>query len=220
LSSNIFDFRFIAKDDCGIAFDSSLIANNILLEVIETNTEAQLIWSFFNNWEGGVEKYQVLKYTGDEFPERSTWNILAEEAPVVNQYNNFYEEDAFFNTNCFVIRAIESGPNRFGITDTAYSNTVCFIRTLIAYFPSALTPNSLINTFKVVGVGIDFEKSAYQIYNRWGEKIWETKNGLEEWNGVDYSGKQVPDDIYVYKATIIGLLGDIKKYRGTIQVIR
>lgn len=220
LSNKVYDFRLVAKDNCGASYDSSFTANNILLRVNETNTQAELNWTSFISWAGDVERYQILKASGDFRPNRSTWNIIAEEGDFINDYWAFYEEEDFFRTTCFVIRAIENGPNQYDILDTVYSNTVCFIRDLIAYFPSALAPNSLVNNFKVVGVGIDYEKSSYEIYNRWGEKIWETKNGLDEWNGVDFRGKDAPPDVYVYKATIIGLLGEQKEYRGTVQLIR
>lgn len=66
--------------------------------------------------------------------------------------------------------------------------------------PKAFTPNNdglndnygISNTFLIEK--LDF----FEIYDRWGAKIWETKNITEKWDG-SFNGKPVNNGMYLYK---------------------
>jgi gliding motility-associated-like protein len=84
--------------------------------------------------------------------------------------------------------------NEFGCADTA-----CISLTVSAvYIPNAFTPNEngLNEVFKpVVSDVYDYE---FSIYNRWGEKLFQTNNGDEGWNGM-YKGRLCEEGVYTYK---------------------
>ena len=107
------------------------------------------------------------------------------------------------------------------------------------YIPNAFSPTGLdeaVNTFKPIGYGlIEFD---IQIYDSWGTLLWESNkiddHGIptEEWDG-KYKGKDLPADVYVWKATAIFKDNEVwkgmdydkfkhgtKKRMGTLTLIR
>jgi gliding motility-associated-like protein len=85
------------------------------------------------------------------------------------------------------------------------------------FIPSAFTPNSdgMNDVFKIKGENLqDFK---LLVYDRWGEKIYESTNSSEGWDGT-YKGNPVQNDTYVYQVTAKNL-GD-KKMTGAVTLVR
>lgn len=87
-----------------------------------------------------------------------------------------------------------------------------------AFAPNSFTPNGdgLNDTFKIMGVGI--KKFKLEIYNRWGELLFESNNLEDEWDG-KYNGKLVPRGTYVYKVYYTTFLDKNVEKRGMVTVI-
>jgi len=85
--------------------------------------------------------------------------------------------------------------------------------------PSAFTPNGngINDILYVKGFGIGHLN--WQIYNRWGEKVFETEDLQTGWDGT-YNGKPQPQEVYHYILSI--QTTDGKKYNknGDITLIR
>jgi gliding motility-associated-like protein len=66
------------------------------------------------------------------------------------------------------------------------------------YFPSAFTPNrdGKNDLFKILN-GYNITKYSLTVYNRWGEKVFQTKNPLVGWDGT-ISGQQQPAGVFVW----------------------
>ena len=67
------------------------------------------------------------------------------------------------------------------------------------YIPTAFTPNEdgLNDSFKPI-TSQNVTDYFFQIYNRWGEVVFESNDKDAGWNGF-YNGHQAPDDVYVWK---------------------
>jgi gliding motility-associated-like protein len=87
------------------------------------------------------------------------------------------------------------------------SNEVQIQPSIVYYIPSAFTPNGdgLNETFGIVGEGI--VEYNIQIFNRWGNLIFESNDPKIQWDGNDHNEK-APTGTYVYKITGKGLVGD------------
>jgi gliding motility-associated-like protein len=90
------------------------------------------------------------------------------------------------------------------------------------YIPNAFTPNGDGNNdgYRIFGNCIQLNQLL--IFNRWGEKVWETKDMEKEWNGY-YKGVLQPSGVYVYwlsynTMTIQNNIGKVVK--GSITLIR
>lgn len=87
------------------------------------------------------------------------------------------------------------------------------------YVPNAFTPNdpdAINDSFK--GFGVNIDEFNMMIFDRWGEKIFETSYLEEGWNGT-YNGEQVPNDVYVYKIKLRDILGKNHDYIGRVSVV-
>ncbi|MEY3398282.1 MAG: hypothetical protein RL220_876, partial [Bacteroidota bacterium] len=87
------------------------------------------------------------------------------------------------------------------------------------YIPNAFTPN-LDDQNEVLFVRGNYITDLYfVIYDRWGEKVFETENQSEGWNGT-FRGKVVDPDVYVYYLEVTCEGGSTFFDKGNITVIR
>lgn len=110
------------------------------------------------------------------------------------------------------------------ITDTngciskAKSNV--FIRdSLVLYIPNAFSPNNdqINDEFKVYGKYI--VSATLSIYNRWGEKVFETNDAMNKgWNG-KYKGQLVPQGEYSYISRISTLSRQFIDKSGSLLLV-
>lgn len=91
------------------------------------------------------------------------------------------------------------------------------------YFPNAFSPNGdgINDIFKPVGQ--DIVSYSISVYNRWGQRIFETADYTEGWDG-ELKGIPVPADVYFWQASYSGYdkSGHLrKKYdSGTVTLLR
>jgi len=90
-----------------------------------------------------------------------------------------------------------------------------------AYFPNAFTPNGDGSNDTFRPVKRDINNFNMQIYNRWGQLIYSTKNAETGWNGIA-EGKSCPAGLYMFTTTYgISLrTNQIVTQRGTFLLIR
>jgi gliding motility-associated-like protein len=89
------------------------------------------------------------------------------------------------------------------------------------YIPSAFTPNQngLNETFLPQLYGHDLEGCVLQVFDRWGELLFETNSADEGWNGI-YQEKKVMSGTYVYYVKDFAKEStDKEEFRGTVNII-
>lgn len=87
------------------------------------------------------------------------------------------------------------------------------------YVPTAFTPNNdgLNDTWQIPGLAL-YPDAVVSVYNRWGEKVFETKNYyLNPWKGM-HKGKPQQTDTFVYLIRLSAPGKPILK--GTVTIIR
>jgi gliding motility-associated-like protein len=89
------------------------------------------------------------------------------------------------------------------------------------YFPSAFTPNSdgLNDRFRALGsidIVTDFQ---LQIFNRWGELVFETNDITGAWDGT-FKGERVPTDGFIHSAKARFIDGNERSYSGVVVVLQ
>jgi len=87
------------------------------------------------------------------------------------------------------------------------------------FFPNAFTPNGDGRNDVFAAMGAQVKTFEMRIYNRWGEKVFETNNFLEGWNG-EFKGTPQPVAVYVYYASVTLLNNTTQKYKGSLTLIR
>jgi len=104
-----------------------------------------------------------------------------------------------------------------GCRDT--TSNVVFVRdNLVVFIPTAFSPNSsgLNDVFRVSGVG--YTNIDCRIYNRWGEKLFDSDN-FTQWDGT-YKGEIVQNGVYIYQMTLTDYAGRRYHRKGTVNVVR
>jgi gliding motility-associated-like protein len=92
---------------------------------------------------------------------------------------------------------------------------------IIIFVPDAFTPDGAgpneNNTFRPYVIN----NKTYEmlIFNRWGEKMFETTDLTKGWDG-NYKGQPAQDGVYVYKMIVTSLEDKVFQYNGTFTLIR
>jgi len=111
--------------------------------------------------------------------------------------------------------------NDFGCTDTTCQPVQAIIKPVLDV-PNAFTPlrpgaRGKNNIVKPEGFGIG--KVLFTIYNRWGQKIFETTDPNRGWDGT-FKGVLQPMDVYVYTLQVEFTDGTKASRKGDITLIR
>jgi gliding motility-associated-like protein len=71
--------------------------------------------------------------------------------------------------------------------------------------PNVITPNNDgINDFFVLKNLEDYDRLELQVFNRWGNLIYESDDYQNDWNGLNLNSEQITEGVYFYTATPIG----------------
>ncbi|OQY96101.1 MAG: hypothetical protein B6D37_03045 [Sphingobacteriales bacterium UTBCD1] len=128
-------------------------------------------------------------------------------SPVQHQYN----ASGTFNA-CLI------ATNDAGCTDTICQPVQAVIVTLVDV-PNAFTPQSGDINSKVMVRGFGISKMKFTIWNRWGQKVFETENRLQGWDG-KFKGVLQPMDTYAYTLDVVFFDGTKTTKKGDITLIR
>jgi gliding motility-associated-like protein len=154
---------------------------------------------FHNSSTGGV-LYKWFFGDGDTATQ-TTLDTIA------HQYN----KTGTFNA-CLVVY------NQFQCTDTACHPVEAIVNPLLDV-PNAFTPGryGINGVVRVRGFGI--AKLTFRIYNRWGQKVFESNDPTIGWDGT-YKGVPQPMDVYAYLVEAEFVDGRKASKKGDITLIR
>jgi trimeric autotransporter adhesin len=82
--------------------------------------------------------------------------------------------------------------------------------------PNVFTPNNDgLNERFIALKNYNIERITLFVYNRWGERIFETNNVTTGWDGGEFSS-----GIYFWYASYVGVNGKLYSQKGQVQLIR
>jgi gliding motility-associated-like protein len=108
--------------------------------------------------------------------------------------------------------------NQFGCTDTICKPVDARIVPLLDV-PNAFTPGKFGRNSMVKVEGFGIARMTFRIYNRWGQKVFETGNSREGWDGT-FKGQLQPMDVYAYTLDVEFTDGTKTQKKGDITLIR
>ncbi len=91
------------------------------------------------------------------------------------------------------------------------------------YVPNAFTPtgDGVNDTFFPKMTGMQRSTFEMQIFNRWGEVIFESEDPEEHWEGNSKGGTTVvKNDVYVYQIRVKDVLGEWHELRGHVTLVK
>jgi gliding motility-associated-like protein len=133
--------------------------------------------------------------------------LTTSRLPVVHQYN----ATGTFNA---CLRAY----NAAGCFDDTCQQVTTLIIPLVDV-PNAFTPQSTDANNIVYVKGFGISKMRFIIWNRWGQKVFETGNRFQGWDG-KYKGTVQPMDVYAYTLEVEFFDGTKTTKKGDITLIR
>ena len=130
----------------------------------------------------------------------------------VNPPGHKYADTGFY---CVLLQVF----NDIGCMDSI-SHCLHVMPEFLIFIPNSFTPNGDKNNevFKIYGRGIrDLDA---RIFNRWGEEIYYFNDVNEGWPGTRQNGSICQMGVYVYKVTVITLMGKEFNFRGQVNLLR
>ncbi len=211
-------YRILSIDLCDSIFTSVNSAKTILLSGQALgNFTNSMTWNEYLDWINGVKEYEVLR----NIPANSTAFSSVIAKPVTDR--SFIDDVFLLEDNdgnfCYIIMAVENGINKYGLIDTSFSNRLCVTQEPRLFVPNVIAPDGLNNKFYPKGTYIN-KKSNYrmEIFNRWGEKIYETTNFEDGWDGT-FKGSIVQHGMYIYIINFQDANGRNLTKKGYFQII-
>jgi gliding motility-associated-like protein len=127
--------------------------------------------------------------------------LTAEQNPI---YSYRQQDTGFHQIRLFVT-------NQYGCKDSV-SKQLYIKPTITLHFPNAFTPNNDARNDEFKGLGFLYGLKDYRfvVWNRWGEKQFESTDPLDGWNGSkNNAGLPAPEGVYLYELVYITPTGQL-----------
>ena len=192
------------------------------LEGEYTNT---LVFNEYEKWLGGVSEYRLYRSVNREpfnLIPLYVWdraNYPDEPLEFIDVVTSFGDGNGRF---CYYVEAIEGIATPYGpVLEGSLSNISCISQTPIIFIPNSFTPNGDEHNevFRPVTYYVSEEGYSFSIYNRAGQKIFETKDPQKGWDG-SYEGSQAQNGNYVYHIQFVNGLGNLTEKKDVINLVR
>lgn len=210
------NFKIKTTDLCNTVVESSPIGSIFLKGTANQDKSNTLSWSFQEPTDVTILEYEVNKIiNGVETIGGTITNGIGEFSDKVDIDNPYEEKICYYITARVRVKLGDSSV----VEDIIRSNTVCVNQFATLIFPNALIPDGLNNEFKPVSVFAQNAVYSLVIYDRWGQKVFETNDINKAWKGKK-NNDALPAGMYVYLAKLIQPNGRVEEKKGEVMLIR
>lgn len=191
-------YSVIVSDSCSNTLTASMI-------VAVRAPEADFTWEYYEN--------RKLNFIPTASPDVVAyyWDFGDGDTSTMISPFHTYLDTGFFDVTLVVT-------NKYGCTDTII-HTIYAYPDFVFYIPNSFTPNQNGLNDVFTGKGEGFMRFYMEVFNRWGEKIYESNDIHRGWNGT-HKSQDSPIGTYVYKMEVQTPVGKIHNYVGHINLIR
>jgi gliding motility-associated-like protein len=207
-------YKAIIKDSCGNERTFSNTAKTILLKVKENKDNdflKSLHWNSYQGFNAGVSGYNIYRVMNGV---RNNFPVTSTTANDTILLDNVEEEAANGAKVEYVVEAIESLGNVYGLKDVVNSNNAQIYLEDRLFIPTAFAPNGVNKVWLPVTHFVEKTEYNVKIFNRYGAKIFETGSDSEAWDG---GGSK--SDVYVYLISYKNSRGEYKQLKGTVALL-
>jgi len=103
--------------------------------------------------------------------------------------------------------------------NTGLATGTTILPSLDIFVPNTFTPNGDGQNDILKVYGNNIQTLNMMVFSQWGEKVFETKDPNQGWDGT-YKGKQQPVGVYVYVVQVTTADGKIFSKKGSVNLIR
>lgn len=207
---NRYSYYLRQTDDCGDSSQFSNLAGNIRVSQYKTDVfdPPGISWNAYRNWSQGVKQYLVQRQTAD-----GSFETIAITS------DTFFI-DAGTQNSCIKNYVYRVVAELNGTDETiSLSNYLRIKPVSTLHIPNAFTPNGnqLNEVFGAKGQYIyDYH---LEIYNRWGERVYETSDCMGTWDGT-FNGEPAEQNVYFYRISARGTDGKLYIQSGTVTLLK
>ena len=220
-----YTYRIITYDTCLTPTDTTNIATTIHISATGYPNRTNVItWNPYEVWDGEVDRYAVFRQIGGL--NSFSYDIIAIiQSNGDSMYTYVDSVDTFTigdGTFCYFIIGYEGPGNFLGLLATSKSNIDCAEQSANFFVPNAFATDAWVSqnrVFKPVTLFVSRDEYEFTIWDRWGQKIFRTKDLNEGWNGMSY-GQVAKQGVYVYSFKYKTALGEYLEKKGTVTLIR
>ncbi len=132
-----------------------------------------------------------------------------------------HEPELFGIAGCYYVTAIDTFLN-----ESIPSDTICVDNCPFYELPNTFTPNGDGQNDLFVPFPYCFVESVdFQVFNRWGELVFQTENPDLNWDGTNIKGEQLSEGVYYYtcrtfEQRVDGIAPSPEVLSGYIELIR
>lgn len=221
VNAHTYYYKMELYNECAPEPAVSNIAHSILLrgfgDAAHHNT---LQWM---DYDDGVDSIPAAQYAVHRKMETdlSFVEIANNHAP--EGYNNYTDDvtELYLNGADFRYKvSTESFTCEFGECPESFSNEIILTQNPTTFIPNAFMGIGNSNrVFKPVNSFVSTSGYIFEIYNRWGVKIFSTNDPYSGWDGT-INGELAPGGVYVYRIEYLLNDGTPFKRNGTVTFIR
>ncbi|MBL7919482.1 MAG: gliding motility-associated C-terminal domain-containing protein [Bacteroidia bacterium] len=204
-------YKAVVRDSCGNSRSYSNISKTILLKMNEDEDNIftkHIDWSLYSGFAGGVSGYNIYRVINDV----QSATPAASTGPLVNSYTDNLENEAPSGAKIeYLIEAVEGIGNPYSFLESSKSNTVSVYMEGKIFVPTAFAPKGKNKIWLPVTHFVDKQEYTVTVFNRWGNKVFETNDDTKGWDG-----GESPNDVYVYLIRYKNSRGEYKEQKGTV----
>lgn len=208
-------YRAVVIDNCGNQRTPSNTSRTMLLKIEEDKEfifTKRLSWNYYSGFGGGVSGYNIYRVINNETPKEA----IASLGLFSDTYSDNLEDEAPNGSKVdYYVEALEGSGNPFGFLENSRSNINPVYMEGNIFIPEAFVPSGVNKVWKPVTHFVDKTEYRVRVYNRWGNKIFETTDDTQGWDGdgAEYG-------MYVYLISYKNARGEYMELKGTFLLIR
>lgn len=218
--TNSYYYSVIGVNTCEQHADTLNMSRTILLQAEAKPDRTNVLqWNAYEGWRGPITAYNIHRSVDGLYAFLTTvpGNQLTYTDPI--------EEIIIGEGNfCYYIEALEGigppvEPNTEPFQAISLSNEDCALQHPNVFVPNAFMPEGVNNIIRPVTVYVDVDSYLFQIYSRWGHRVFESTDPAIGWNGT-INGNKAQQGVYAYFIRFVSSTGQTHTKRGTVTLIR
>lgn len=194
------------------------ICDDISLPIAIGELDNLLIWTNPNN---GCPNQEVISEYRIYYAPTEGEELTFIGRTVAELDTFFIDQPGTSIAGCYAVSAVDEIGN-----ESARSNVVCVDNCPNYELPNTFTPNgdNVNDLFRPYPYRF-IERIELQVFNRWGQLVFETNNPDINWDGTNLNGEQLAEGVYYYTCSVFeqrvtGIVPRSDVLSGWIQLIR
>lgn len=212
-SARQYHYKVQLLDTCLSPVKYTDSANSMHLTVVPgSNLTAVLNWLPYTKWLGGVQNYNIYRSLDGVYGSSPVATVPAGTTSYVDDVTAFAD---YSGRITYYVEAEEGPGNIYGFTEKSESNYADVYIDASIYVPNAFVPKGYNKVFIPVANYIEKTDYRFMIFDRWGEKIFDTGDPTQGWDGGFYS-----QGLYAWVIQYKTSIGEHREVKGTVMLVR